>query len=190
MEYATTAPAPSLHPVCVPPQWSCSEVSLWRMTGDFYLSVGWMLSGIASAWSTQGNWYDCLRATLRCFMALIDPEWVSLMLTRSPLPEKEEKHELFFSYLHFKCVQELAILDLIKWTSAFRIMGKQDVWKPLCPLGSGQRAELHQQCLHSHIPESLSWETWTPSGQDFCQVPLWWQPPDDSLGLSTVGSTF
>lgn len=79
--------------------------------------------------------------------------------------EKEEKPELLFSHLHFKCVQDLGILDLIKWTCAFRIVGEQDVGKPLCPLGSGQRAELHQQCLHSHIPEWLSWENWTPSGE-------------------------
>lgn len=30
------------------------------------------------------------------------------------ISEKEEKHELFFSHLHFKCVEDLGILDLIK----------------------------------------------------------------------------
>lgn len=60
------------------------------------------------------------------------------------ISEKEEKPELLFSHLHFKCVQDLGILDLIKWTCAFRMVGEQDVGKPLCPLGSGQRAELHQ----------------------------------------------
>lgn len=123
-----------------------------------------MLSGITSAWR-QLMWLSSghtqmLHGSHRPWMgqphAHKDPS--------AKISEKEEKRELFFSHLHFKCVEDLGILDLIKWTSAFRMVGKQGVGKSLCPSGSGQGAELHHQCLRSHILEWLSWENGTPSG--------------------------
>lgn len=76
-----------------------------------------MSSGNASPLGRGSNWCDHVQATLRCFMGLIRPVMCYPDAHKDPsasITEKEEKCWLSIPYLHFKCVQMLAILDLIK----------------------------------------------------------------------------
>lgn len=116
------------------------------------------------------------------------PSWYS----QGPLclcSEKEEKPELSIPFLYFKCVQELGILDWIKWASKIRMMGKQGAGRPLCPLGNEWREELHKQCLYSH--SQREWAGKLEQHQDKASAKCFIDdnPPDHSEGLSMIGSS-
>lgn len=122
MVYVTMASASSLRPVCVSPQCSCSGVSLWRTTG----ASRSLFSGLHALWKCHwvqratGVTMFRLHGSRRPWMCHPDAH-------KNPLTVllRKEKRELSIPYLHFKRVKDLGILDLIKWTSEFRMVGSR-----------------------------------------------------------------